>query len=184
MKRVLTIAAIVGLAALASASGAFARSTVVNCPSSPTAAYVSFGVGSEPLVGSSGNVWANGTVTTTLLIYRINAQTFCVLQRDSGTFATVAGPSPGGTGTVAAGIKGSMTVSTVSTVFTAHWKGTAPTSGSLGSYPTPLDWLSVYFDDVQGLGTAYTAGLFQSAAGCWSYKSGGAMMGDVVSARA
>jgi hypothetical protein len=179
MKRVLTIAAILGLAALASASGAFARSSASTCPSAPLAAYVTYGVGSDPIAGGSGTAWANGSYTRTLLIYRYGATAFCAVWRDFGSFTTVAGPSPGGAGLVAAGVHGVMIRNSVSTVFTASWKGTAPTRGSLDT----SDWLSLYFDDVQGLGVAYAAGLFQSAYGCWSYKLGAPGTGDVVTTK-
>jgi hypothetical protein len=186
MKRVLTTAAILGLAALASASGALARTTASTCPSGPLAAYVTYGVGSDPITGNGGTVWANGTYTRTLLIYRYSATKFCTLWRDSGSFTTVDGPSPGGTGLVAAGIKGAMTRNSVSTVFEAQWKGTAQTSGSLGAYPEQIDWLSLYFDfadDASKPGVAYAAGLFQSPLGCWSYKSGPLSAGDVVTTK-
>jgi hypothetical protein len=184
MKRVLTSAAILGLAALASASGAFARSSASICPSAPLAAYVTYTVGSDPIAGSSGTTtWAFGSYTRTLLIYRYGATTFCAMWRDYGSFTTVAGPSPGGTGLVAADVSGRMIRNTVSTVFDAQWKGTAPTRGSLDTSGAQIDWLQLYFDNVRGLGVAYAAGLFQSAYGCWSYKFGAPDTGDIVTTK-
>jgi hypothetical protein len=186
MRRVLTTATILGLVALASSSGALARTSASSCASAPLAANVTYVVGSDPIPGGAsgtGPVWANGSYTRTLLIYRYSATTFCTLWKDSGSFTTIAGRSPGGTGLIAAGVKGAMTRNSVSNVFTARWKGTAPTSGSLGTYPGQIDWLSLYFDNVQGIAVAYTAGLYQSPAGCWSYKTGGLSTGDVVTTK-
>jgi hypothetical protein len=182
MKRVLTIAAILGLAALASGSSALARSSASVCPSAQLAAYVTYAVDGDPITGASGTaVWAKSSYTRTLLIYRYDTTTFCAIWRDSGSFTTVAGPSPGGTGLVAAGISGRMTRSSVSTVFHAHWRGTTPTRGTLAGQ---ADWLSLYFDSgVQGLDLAYEAGLFQSPYGCFSYRSGGLSTGDIVTTK-
>jgi hypothetical protein len=85
-----------------------------------------------------------------------------------GAFTTVAGASPGGTGTIAAGITGTFEGGYVSTVFTGVLKTVpgASTRGNIGSFdyacdtstgvcPGYVDWKSLYFDSTAGFDLAW-----------------------------
>src|SRR4051794_26732945 len=105
MKRVLTLAAILGLAALAPISSASAANP--GCPSSSVmVAAPSYTVQNGLVEGVLGNVWATDTYTRTVAVYRVNPTTYCAIMRDVGTYTTIAGPSPAGTGFVAGGLRG------------------------------------------------------------------------------
>jgi hypothetical protein len=172
MKRALTTAAVLALVALAGASSAGAT-IVTSCPStSKLIANVTYGVGSEPVVGADQvSTWANATYTRTLLIYRVSQQSYCAMWRDLGSVTTTQGPSPSGRATVAAGIQGSFVRTTVGTTFTATLNSNVQTSGSLGASPAQIDWLSLYFTNVQEFGVVYSMGNFYSSRGCWSFKT-------------
>jgi hypothetical protein len=186
MKRILITAALLGLAVAAAASSALAKSTVVTgCPSTARlVANVTNVATNDPILGASGNVWAIGSYTRQLLVYRVDAATYCVMWRDSGSFTTIAGPSPGGLGLVAGGIKGKMARTSISLNFKATLLGNRPTSGSLGTGESPIDFLAYYFENVPNFGVAYESGLFSSAYGCWSYKTGVPTYGDVATSKA
>ena len=75
--------------------------------------------------GVSGNAWANDTVKRHLQVFKLGGGWYCAVTHDTGSFVTFAGASPGGTGTVAAGIKGVLNGGYTTTVF----------SGTLASKP-------------------------------------------------
>ena len=181
--RVLTSAAAVAVVALTLASPSFARASIVTgCPSTATViATGTYVVAGDPVTGRYGNVWATASYTRTLVIYRVSANTYCALWRDSGTFTTVpADPSPGGTGSVGAGITGTATRTAVTTNFTATWQPSVPTSGSLGVHDPSFDWLSQYFGNVQGYGLAWSYGMYSSAShGCWGTRIDYPSIGDI-----
>jgi hypothetical protein len=185
MKRALTITAALFLVALGTTSSASARGMITTgCPWSATLiAGVSYGVTGEPVQGASGNVWATADYTRTVAIYRVGKGSYCAARRDTGSFTTLAGASPGGRGTVAAGISGRLTRTAVTTTFTATWQPSKPTSGYLGSYPAPADWTSFYFGDVQGLDLVWWANAYlTSTNGCWANLTGYPSIGDILSA--
>src|SRR6185312_1302142 len=156
MKRVLCTAAILGLAVCAITSSAFARSTVTaSCPATaPMIAGVTYTVAADTSVGVLGNVWATDTYTRTVLVYRVSATTYCAVLRDAGTFTSLGGPSPGGGGWLIAGVKGKMTGTTVTNTFTGVWNPVR-TSGSLGTFPGPIDWTTYFFSSVEGYAEAW-----------------------------
>ena len=106
MKRVLTTAAALCVLALGATSTASARATyTTSCPAySQQVANVTYTVVGEPVTGKNGNVWASATYTRTLLVFRVSKNSYCANWRDTGTFTTVEGTSPGGTGTVGAAL--------------------------------------------------------------------------------
>jgi hypothetical protein len=185
MKRALTLAATLCVLALGAVSTASARSQyTTSCPAySPLVAYVSYAVAGEPVAGADSNVWATADYTRTLQVFRVAKDTYCATWRDSGTFVTVAGESPGGTGTVDAGITGKFARTAVTTNFTARWQPRAVTSGALGTFAAPFDWFSFYFSNVQGLDLVWYSNLYTTPAnGAWGSRTGYPSYCDITSA--
>ena len=79
----------------------------------------------DPVTGvDPANVWATADYTRTLQVYRVAKNTYCATWRDSGTFVTVAGQSPGGTGTVAKnGKSGTVSITLVDGASKVHEQG-------------------------------------------------------------
>jgi hypothetical protein len=185
MKRALTITAALCLVVLGITSSASARAMITtSCPwNAPLIASGTYGVTGEPVQGTKGNVWAVANYTRQIAVYRVSTSSYCVTWRDTGTFTTLEGSSPGGGGTVAAGISGPLTRTAVTTNFTATWQPTVLTSGSLGTFPAPLDWTSFYFGGIQQPDLVWWTGSFQTSAnGCWAYRTGYPSIGDIRSA--
>jgi hypothetical protein len=184
MKRALILAAALCVLALGAVSPASAVGTyTTSCPAySQVVASVSYLVSGDPVTDANGNVWATGSYTRTLQVYRLagTKNTYCATWRDSGTFVTVGGNSPGGTGTLAAGIAGKLTRTAVTTNFTATFQPRAATSGSLGT--ASADWTSLYFSNVQGLDLVWYSNLYTTAAnGSWGSRTGFPSYCDITS---
>jgi hypothetical protein len=184
MKRAFTLAAALCVLALGAVSSASARGTyTTSCPAySQLVVNVTYVVTGDPVTGvDPNNVWATADYTRTLQVYRVAKNTYCATWRDSGTFVTVAGQSPGGTGTVDDWIVGKLTRTAVTTNFTATWQPGAATSGPLGAGPS--DWTSLYFGNVQGLGLVWYSNLYTTLAnGAWGSRTGYPSYCDIVSA--
>jgi hypothetical protein len=169
MKRVLILVA--ALVALGGAVAAPASADVVSsrCPtySSPIAVF-SLNVTGDSLVGAAGNTWATADYTQQVAIYRLGGQSFCVVTYDRGTFTTLPGTSPAGTGTIAGGITGTFTSGTRSTTFTGRWNPSAPTSGLAGTVTSGTAFLSLYFTGVSGYADVWYAANFYTARTCYS----------------
>ncbi len=58
--------------------------------------------------GEAGNVWALDTVLERIRIWQVGTNFFCVQLDDIGSFTSFAGVSPAGTGTISAGVTGSL----------------------------------------------------------------------------
>lgn len=187
MRRALGLAA-VALSALALGTVAVAPVSArglitTTCPAgSQLVAYGSAVVTGDDVTGADpSNVWATATYTRTFQIYHVSGRTFCSSWRDSGTFTTVGGTSPAGTGTVAAGVTGNLTRTRVQT-FTGTWQPHAPTSGSLGVRPAPFDLLSLYFTDVSGITVTWYSDLYMTPAnGSWGSRTGFPSYCDITS---
>jgi hypothetical protein len=183
MKRVLTIAAALCVLALGVTSTGSAYTT--SCPAySQQIVSVTYDVTGESVTGVNGNVWASAGYTRTLQIYRVSKNSYCATWRDSGTFLTIAGPSPGGTpyGWVDDGVAGTLTRTAVTTNFTAKWQPSVATSGSLGTYAAPVDWTSFYFNNVRGLDLVWFANLYGTPAnGSWGSRTGFPSYCDILS---
>ena len=177
MKRALTLAAALCVLALGAVSTASAVTTyTTSCPAySQLVVSVSYLVTGDPVTDADGNVWATADYTRTLQVFRVPwaKNTYCATWRDSGTFVTVDAQSPGGTGTVAAGIVGRLTRTAVTTNFTASFQPHAATSGAVGPFAAPFDWTSLYFSNVQGLGLVWYSNLYTTALnGSWGSRTG------------
>jgi hypothetical protein len=172
MKRAFTLAAALCVLALGAVSPASARAATYSttCPAySQLIAYNTYLVTGDPVTGADPtNVWATATYTRTVQIYKVSGNTYCAVWRDTGTFTTLGGTSPAGTGTVDAGITGRLTRSRVET-FTGTWSPT----GATGPFAGPFDVLSLYFTDVSGVTVTWYADIYTTTAnGSWGSRSG------------
>lgn len=82
-------------------------------------------------LAKDGRMWANFAYTQHLRIYAVGGQMYCIRKDFTGTWVSIAGTSPGLTGTISDGLTGTFQ----STVYW-EWTGTLtplrPTSGYLG----------------------------------------------------
>ena len=105
--------------------------------------------------GVRGNNWAFDTYTRGVKVWRKGPRRFCSASTYAGTFATIAGPSPGGTTTIPAGIRGTFrgsSASTFSGTLTIAARGDLGTkdfactsADRKGACAGTFDWLSTYF---------------------------------------
>ena len=114
MRRLITSAlvlaiALLGTPALAGDGGDFAKQlSASSCGSGPVVINVHETVVNDIDSGQGGNYWAYDDFQRTIQVRDNGDGTFCAIVRYEGKFTTVAGTSPGNTGSVAAGITGSF----------------------------------------------------------------------------
>src|SRR6476659_5933948 len=98
------------------------------------------------LPARDGHMWANFSYTQHLRIWTVGANQYCVRKDAEGTWVSVAGLSPGLTGTIGDGLTGTFTDTTF-----WEWTGTlapiAPTSGYLGQVHADCTAVDVCADD-------------------------------------
>lgn len=98
------------------------------------------------LPARDGHMWANFSYTQHLRIWTVGARQYCVRKDVEGTWVSIAGPSPGLTGTISDGLRGTFTDTTY-----WEWTGTlapiAPTSGYLGQVHADCTAVDVCADD-------------------------------------
>jgi hypothetical protein len=91
-------------------------------------------------------MWANFSYTQHLRIWAVGANQYCVRKDIEGTWVSIAGLSPGLTGTISGGLSGTFTDTTY-----WEWTGTlapiAPTSGYLGVVDADCTAVDVCADD-------------------------------------
>jgi hypothetical protein len=168
MKRALGIAAAALCAlALGATSTASAHGLITtSCPyGSQLIASGSTAVAGDPVTGADpSNVWATADYTRTFQIYRVSGHTFCATWRDSGTFTTVGGTSPGGTSDVAAGVTGNLTRTRVQTFSGVFQPNGVPVGG---------DVLDAYFSWVSDVNVTWYVDLYTTSAnGAWGSRTG------------
>jgi hypothetical protein len=167
MKRLLAFAAAVtaGLvfASIAAAYPTPRLSTLIDgqkyCPTGPTVVYVTQTVVDDVDTAPLAGFWASESYSRVIQVVKTGPRSYCMGTNYSGTFTAWGGRSPGGTGWLAAGTTGTVGGGYKSTVFTADWVPTAPTSGVIptadfdcytGTCANFQDWLSLYFQNVRG----------------------------------
>ena len=108
--------------------------------------------------GVNGNYWAYDDLRRHIQVWQTGTNAYCAVVRDQGSFTTVAGDSPGGSTTIAAGITG-----TFKGGYTARITGTlkatpgASTRGFIGDFdyqcdastgncPGYVSWPDLYFN--------------------------------------
>jgi hypothetical protein len=98
------------------------------------------------LPARDGHMWANFSYTQHLRIWTVGAHQYCVRKDFKGTWVSIAGPSPGLTGTISDGLTGTFTDTTY-----WEWTGTlapiASTSGYLGQVHADCTAVNVCADD-------------------------------------
>ncbi len=131
-------------------------------------------VENDPTLGTAGNPWAMLDYIQHIQVWKVGtvptpggAEKFCALVRYQGSFTTLAGKSPQGTGSVGSGIDGSFEGG-YRLVFTADELSppSESTRGHIGTFTGPgdlFDWRAFFFtkigsDDPQWSGWIYHAG--------------------------
>jgi hypothetical protein len=152
--------------------------------------------------------WAVDNYSRHLLVFQIGANTFCAVTTSKGTFTTLAGHSPAGTGMIPAGITGKFHGGYVSNQFHGTLLATplSPKTGDLGTKnfacvasadhndatkacPGTFDWFSQYFTADSGADWDLAKYAFIYHAkdhGTWTdIKAGGTirMHGDIVATK-
>jgi hypothetical protein len=98
------------------------------------------------LPARDGHMWANFSYAQHLRIWTVGAHQYCVRKDFEGTWVSIAGLSPGLTGTISDGLTGTFTDTTY-----WEWTGTlapiAPTSGYLGEVHADCTAVDVCADD-------------------------------------
>jgi len=112
--------------------------------------------------GVAGNVWAFDSFNRQIQVWQLTDGTFCANLKYQGSFVTNAGTSPGGTGTVGAGVMGTFEGGYTTGVFSATLTpGNNRTKGSIGTadygcdvnYNCPgyVNWTTRYFNSGAGV---------------------------------
>lgn len=111
--------------------------------------------------GEGGNYWAYDTLWRHYMVWKTGATEYCAIIRDTGSFKTVAGRSPGDTDDIAAGIRGLIRGGYRTTHFTGTWSPEWPAFGYIGKldYQCDIDtgdcpgapvWRDKYFTSIAG----------------------------------
>jgi hypothetical protein len=181
-KTLVTLAAAAGVALGAVSPASAVVDVKAFCPiGTPVVSYATANVVGDGASGVAGNVWALTSYQRTISVVRVAGywNRFCAATREVGTFSTLAGTSPGGTGFVPAGITGNVYGGLRTNTFTAKFSPQVPTTGSIGTFYGPVNWLSLYFTDIQGLDlTWWTWSYYTSANGAWRNQADG-ILGDI-----
>lgn len=131
-----------------------------------------------------GGYWGIDSYMKHIQVWEQSDGTFCVQAKYNGSFVTVAGNSPGNTGTVSAGVTGTMEGGYTAVISNATFNpGTKRTKGNIGAKDygcvitngstlqngqdtcNPYDWFTDYFTD----GDFNYSGPFQWG---WIYDAG------------
>ena len=105
----------------------------LTCPGRTPLVDVSYRFANEQLLNSEGEVWALGSGYAQFRLYPAGAGVFCAVSTVAGPFTTYGGPSPGGTGTVPAGLRGYVAGTNVLR-FTGTFAPILPTRGFVGFF--------------------------------------------------
>jgi hypothetical protein len=149
-------------AALVAAGAASSKSGPKNlgCGAGKLVIDIRFTVVQDVDTGVRGNNWAFDNYTRAVKVWRKSPGRFCAASTYGGTFTTIEGTSPGGTGFVPAGIAGTMTGFYRTNVFRGTLLATPKErkAGNLGTFsfactaaskkgscPGSFDWPSAYF---------------------------------------
>jgi hypothetical protein len=152
------VPALLAALALPAASGAANPTANQGCGAGAVVLNIRYRVLDDVDTGVRGNNWAFDSYTRTVKVWRKGPGRFCSASTYGGTFATIAGASPGGTTTIPAGIRGSFRGSSTTTFTGTAAATTRPTRGDLGTKDFActsddrkgacagtFDWLSTYF---------------------------------------
>ncbi len=117
-----------------------------------------------------GTNWANDTINRHLRIWEVSDGTYCAITNDDGSFVTMSGNSPNGTGSVGSGIHGDMFGGKITGVLSGSVDSSAyKKHGNLGtfnldcnqnasgcnSFPSVSSYVSNYGDQLSWWGWEY-----------------------------
>lgn len=134
------------------------------CPAGTMVVNVTMTIAGDDDIAAAGDAWASDTYTRILQVVKVGPSSYCAAVRDSGTFTSYGGASPGGTGRIAPGDTGTFGGGFKTATFTGSFRPLAPTSGSLGAFVGAPDWQSFYFTNLRGFGLGRWS---------WTYYEGG-----------
>lgn len=169
MNRILTITAVLVATSVGlNPQAAMASPSPDSCPTNkPLVVDVTDNVQSTADYGADGHVWAYDQFTETIQIWRVGTNAYCVKRHDVGSFTTIAGVSPEGTGTVPADITGSFEGTLVVNIY-GTFEPTGPTTGFLGDFEAQPSLRPLYFSKVFTYHyTDYHAHYESAACGVW-----------------
>jgi hypothetical protein len=82
--------------------------------------------------GVLGNYWAYDDIVRHITVVSLGGNNYCASVQYQGSFTTISGPSPGGTGAVAAGVIGTFQGG-YTALFTGTFNPAVKTKGSIGT---------------------------------------------------
>ncbi|MCL4524052.1 MAG: hypothetical protein M1451_09095 [Acidobacteria bacterium] len=139
--------------------------------------------------GMAGNYWAYDQYNRHIQVWQLTSNSFCAVVKYTGSFSTVQGTGPGGTGTVSGGVTGTMEGGYRTTVFTANLKAIPEwkTKGNIGSFNYGCDatgrtcddtvrvfWGDKYFTDINGFDQTWWGWVYHAGDnGSWVNSSDG-----------
>ncbi len=128
------IAVVAAVLATVSLVGATAAVKPDSCPTGKPLVVDAYATGQNAAdYGPDGHVWALDAGTRSIMIWRLGGDAYCVRIHDVGSFTTFAGLSPEGTGTVRAGVTGSID-GTAYVMIYGKFAPTVPTTGFIGNF--------------------------------------------------
>jgi hypothetical protein len=130
--RLLVAAAVLGLTLWSAAP--LAALPKPGCPThKPLIVDATLGAANVDDYGEAGQVWALDTFVERIRVWQVGTNQFCAELHDVGTFVSFAGVSPGGTGTIEAGVTGTFEGTRYISV-AGVLSPDAPTSGHIGDF--------------------------------------------------
>jgi hypothetical protein len=166
-KTLVTLAAAAGVALGVASPASAVIDQKAYCPyGTLVVSYAAQNIVGDDAPGQAASLWALASYQRTISVVRVAPywNRFCAATREVGTFSTLAGTSPGGIGFVPAGITGNVYGGLRTNTFTARFSPQVPTSGSIGTFYGPANWLSLYFTDIQGLDLTWWTWTYYTAA--------------------
>jgi hypothetical protein len=143
------------------------------CPAGPPLINVNQKISNDIDSGVLGNYWAYDEIVRHITVVSLGSNNYCASVQYQGSFTTVKGSSPGGTGTIADGVIGTFQGGYTAD-FTGTFNPTVKTKGSIGTVdyacnastgicPGYVDWTTQFFTGVGGFnqvwwGWVYHAG--------------------------
>ncbi len=143
------------------------------CPAGPPLINVNQKISNDIDLGVLGNYWAYDEIVRHITVVSLGSNNYCASVQYQGSFTTVNGSSPGGTGTIADGVIGTFQGGYTAD-FTGTFNPTVKTKGSIGTVdyacnastgicPGYVDWTTQFFTGVGGFnqvwwGWVYHAG--------------------------
>jgi hypothetical protein len=141
--------------------------------------------------GKTGNFWAFDSYHRSIMVWKLGTTNYCAIVRYEGTFTTIAGASPGGSGTVGDGLKGHFeggyrmdfngtliahpTVKAHGSIGTTNYR-----CDKTGNCPGSVYWVTLFFTNVTGDDFDWWGWIYRAGRnGTWLNSIDGAK-GDIV----